>query len=157
MLNRRSVCPGVIEIMDIYDMTSVYQWHRPHLWATGTERMRGWGFVWGAEGMIRKYFHMTWGEGKKKLKTKKKRGSRHCFFSLPHNTGALSSCFSLTLSKLFLAWERKCLLCGLVRWSHAVFPPSKSTVPYPKWFAYFPCNTRLKKDEGEIKRVRGES
>lgn len=29
-----------------------------------------------------------------------------------------------------------------------MFPPSKSTVPYPKWFAYFPCNTRLKKDKG---------
>lgn len=39
-------------------------------------------------------------------------------------------------------------LCGLVHWSHAVFPPSKSAVLSPKWFAYFPCNTRLKKERG---------
>lgn len=46
-------------------------------------------------------------------------------------------------------------LCGLVHWSHAVFPPSKSAVLSPKWFAYFPCNTRLKKDERKS-RGKGE-
>jgi len=56
----------------------------------------------------------------------------------------------------FWLQKRKCLLCGLVHWSHAVFPPSKSTVLSPKWLAYFPCNTRLKKDQKKS-RGKGES
>lgn len=68
-------------------------------------------------------------------------------FSLCQNTAVLLYSFLSLCQNYFWLQRRKCLLCGLVHWSHAVFPPSKSAVLSPKWFAYFPCNTRLKKDE----------
>lgn len=76
-------------------------------------------------------------------------------FSLCQNTAVLLYSFLLLCQNYFWLQRRKCLLCGLVHWSHAVFPPSKSAVLSPKWFAYFPCNTRLKKDERKS-RGKGE-
>lgn len=60
MLNRRPVRSGVIEIMDIYDMTSVYQWHRPHLWATGVGRPRGWGSFGALGAWLENIFRWDW-------------------------------------------------------------------------------------------------
>lgn len=76
-------------------------------------------------------------------------------FSLCQNTAVLLYSFLSLCQNYFWLQRRKCLLCGLVHWSHAVFPPSKSTVLSPKWFAYFPCNTRLKKDQRKS-RGKGE-
>lgn len=75
-------------------------------------------------------------------------------FSLCQNTAVLLYSFLSLCQNYFWLQRRKCLLCGLVHWSHVVFPPSKSAVLSPKWFAYFPCNTRLKKDERKSRGSR---
>lgn len=103
--------------------------------------------------IIRGYFQMWerkwWGGAREPKK------STLFSFSLCQNTAVLLYSFLSLCQNYFWLQRRKCLLCGLVHWSHAVFPPSKSAVLSPKWFAYFPCNTSLKKVREEIKRRGG--
>lgn len=74
MPNSRSTSTGVIELIEGYDMTCVYWWHRPHLWAW---QARG-GFVkWEPSGTLFGIFSdvgekskvgaWVWGEPKKEL------------------------------------------------------------------------------------------
>lgn len=152
MPNSRSTRSGVIELIEGYDMTCVYRWHRPHLreWQArgGVEKWKPLGTLFGDIFRCGRESD-EWGGAREPKK------SALFSFSLCQNTAALLYSFLSLCQNYFWLQRRKCLLCGLVHWSHAVFPPSKSAVLSPKWFAYFPCNTRLKKDERKS-RGKGE-
>lgn len=150
MLNRRLLRSGVIEIMDMYDMTSVYQWHRPHLWATGTGRLRGQGSFRALGAWLEKIFRWGWG-GKRNKQTKEKTiKGEEAAFSLCTTTQACCPLAFLLLCQNYFWLEKESVYS--VAWFAGVTPCSHQAnplFPIQNGLHIFPVTQGLKRMRGK--------
>lgn len=132
-------------------MTSVYQWHRPHLLS---DRRRETGVIWGTGAMVREYFQMGWG---KKQKKNNKRGGGAAF-SLCATTRACCPLAFLSLCQNYFWLEKESVYS--VAWFAGVTPCSHRAnplFPIQNGLHIFPVTQGLKRMRGKSRGWRGET